>query len=379
MKTKRLNIVFISHTGDFSGAPKCLLDLASSLDKLTFDVTIIVPKDGGVSANARQANLRVKLIKRIDESLKDSLRINKFLLGLKIVFSRFLYVLRLTCFLLSHRIDVVHVNTSEEIYGALAAWFCGKPIIWHIHEYFYTVSYREKYKFFLIRHLSKFIVCVSNAVAEQFLSYKFKVTVIYNGEREKCIAQNDFMNGILRFAVVGGIQPIKGQLDAISAVKILNESSKPNIKLYLIGDKTNEDYYNLCKKTAFESSAVFNRVVFTGHIKSIDEIYQKIDVLLCPFYRDSFPYSALEALSYAKPIIGYRTLGLNEIIIDQTNGLFVPTGDIEQLAIAIGNLVNNSDLVVKLSRGALESSKRYSFVNFINNFENLYKDSLGYN
>src|SRR5262249_42246234 len=66
------------------------------------------------------------------------------------------------------RIDVVHTNTGVMISAAMAAWLAGVPHIWHIRDWFQEFrSFWPAFAWY-VRCLSRNIVAVSNAVANQF-------------------------------------------------------------------------------------------------------------------------------------------------------------------------------------------------------------------
>jgi L-malate glycosyltransferase len=92
---------------------------------------------------------------------------------------------RLVHLIKQHHIQLVHTNSLVSLEGALAAWVCGVPHVWHIRELFmlpnpklHMVLGRWLTKR-LVLALSKRVVCISDAVAGQFKGASL-VRRIYN-------------------------------------------------------------------------------------------------------------------------------------------------------------------------------------------------------
>ena len=76
------------------------------------------------------------------------------------------------------------------------------------------------------------------------------------------------------------------------------------------------------------------------------------DILVMPSRTDSFGIVYLEAWAYGKPVIGARTWGVMDVIADGEDGLLVPFGDVDALAAAIRQLLDEPGLASALgSRG----------------------------
>lgn len=75
----------------------------------------------------------------------------------------------------------------------------------------------------------------------------------------------------------------------------------------------------------------------THDANQLAEIYSMADVFLNPSYEDTFGLVNAEALACGTPVITYRTGGCTEIV-DETCGLVVDCGSVEQMCTAIRNL-----------------------------------------
>jgi len=102
-------------------------------------------------------------------------------------------------------------------------------------------------------------------------------------------------------------------------------------------------------------------------------IYQQIDVCVVPSRsQDPLPTSAIEAGFSGLPVIATRRGGLPEIIEHEQNGLLVEAEHPEQIAQAIGRLIDNPQLSRRLALNARRrSAERFGQERFIAEFRTL--------
>ena len=74
------------------------------------------------------------------------------------------------------------------------------------------------------------------------------------------------------------------------------------------------------------------------------EIYQRMDLVILPSWREGLSKSLLEAASMSLPIITTRVPGCKEIIKNKYSGLVVPVKNKEQLKKAIKNFLDNPEI-----------------------------------
>lgn len=81
---------------------------------------------------------------------------------------------------------------------------------------------------------------------------------------------------------------------------------------------------------------------------SIDDVEKRdllaaADIFAMPSRTDSFGIVYLEAWLYRKPVIGARTWGVTDVILEGHNGRLVPFGDVPALAQTIAGLLDDPD------------------------------------
>jgi len=72
-------------------------------------------------------------------------------------------------------------------------------------------------------------------------------------------------------------------------------------------------------------------------------IYQQVNALLLPSYREGLSLAVLEAMACGLPVIGFNISSMPEAIVNKQGGLLVDPNDEELLIKAINMLANNTN------------------------------------
>jgi glycosyltransferase involved in cell wall biosynthesis len=153
---------------------------------------------------------------------------------------------------------------------------------------------------------------------------------------------------------VGRLKRAKRPDHAIKAFEIVKREIK-DAKFWVVGDGYWREYL---RKIAFKG------VKFFGHVneKKKIELLKKSWVLVNPSVREGWGINVIEANACGTPAIAYDVPGLRDSIIDKKTGLLVKeNGNVEKLAEAIIKILNDKELRMRLSRNALEYSRKFSW------------------
>tara|TARA_B100000795_G_scaffold269145_1_gene257728 strand:+ start:10325 stop:11398 length:1074 start_codon:yes stop_codon:yes gene_type:complete len=107
-------------------------------------------------------------------------------------------------------------------------------------------------------------------------------------------------------------------------------------ELHIAGGDENGQYL----KDLALKLGVLNRVKFLGKVKEIDLVFAQAGLFVIPSRSEGFPNSLLEAMAAGVASIAFDFVaGPKDIIENGENGIIVPEGDIESLAMTIDKLI----------------------------------------
>ena len=115
-------------------------------------------------------------------------------------------------------------------------------------------------------------------------------------------------------------------------------------------------------------------VEFVGDEANIIDFISALDVLILPSVQDEdFPNVILEVMALGKPVIASRLAGTPEQVLDGTTGLLTEPRNVEQLASAILQLIDKTDMRSSMGRSALARfNAHFASPIALNNYNNLY-------
>jgi glycosyltransferase involved in cell wall biosynthesis len=168
---------------------------------------------------------------------------------------------------------------------------------------------------------------------------------------------------------IGRIDPIKGLHLLIDAIINLPEDK---IVLHLYGAVNDEAYFiNLKNKTNGKKNIVWKGVLAQ---KDVVATMRDYDALILPsMFSEMSPLVIQEAFAAGIPVIGSNVYGIAEQIQDGVNGLLFQFGDALALKKTLQKLINNPELLNKLSENIkpVDGFKRVA-----DETENVYKSVL---
>lgn len=154
---------------------------------------------------------------------------------------------------------------------------------------------------------------------------------------------------------VGRLEKVKGFEYLIRAFAKIDA---PGWRLNIVGDGS---LMSSLKDLAAQLG-IDQDITFHGHLKDFREQVSEAFIYVLPSLKEGFPNALLEAMSVPLPCIVTDFMGVkNEIIQDGDNGLIVPVGDVDAMAMAISRLIEQPELRDKLSVNAASVREDYAF------------------
>ena len=170
--------------------------------------------------------------------------------------------------------------------------------------------------------------------------------------------------------VIGTVAALTGHKDypnLINAAKLVLQD-KPDVTFVAIGDgKLNAELSLLIQNMHLEKS-----FILMGHKQNVYDYLKRFDIFVLASKLEGLGTSVLDALSCGKAIVATNAGGIPEMIVDRVNGLLVPKQNPEALAKAIIQLIDDSELRVKLAIEAKESATSFDISKLIEQHIDLY-------
>lgn len=122
------------------------------------------------------------------------------------------------------------------------------------------------------------------------------------------------------------------------------------------------------------SPLVPSHITFTGRKSQseLQDIYDQIDILLMPSRSEGFGLTAIEGMARGCVPVVADTGGLPEVVTPDSGLLHKPE-DIDDLADKILSLIQDPNLLSRLSQGAIERAKDFSQENYQKQIKKLYE------
>ena len=251
------------------------------------------------------------------------------------------------------------------------------------HEAWY--NYRKSINFpvllslglgILIRRLLKYsdlVISVSEPTTNSLVeNYEVKITQI---RTIPLSIDTDYIYGkfdsnpidLRKYDIVftGRLAEIKRIEDLITAINtlVIEYTKYKNIRVILIGDGPQRSVL----ENKISEYHLSDNFIMQGYVDEDKKygILNSSKIFVLPSEREGFSIATLEAMALGcVPIVSKphydEVFGVSHFVKDQVNGLYYDVGDKDQLAKRINELLENSELIHKLSENALECSKQYS-------------------
>ncbi len=244
-----------------------------------------------------------------------------------------------------------YVNNGEKVIAlihqlAREFWF---------YETGFPVNYLGRYVLedrWLRKYADIPTITVSNSTRKDLLDLGFKkVSIVPEGINFKPLDKVGEKEIVPTFIFVGRLKKAKLPHHAIRAFRIIKDKV-PDAKLWIVGD-------GYCRKElenmACEGTEFFGKVSANKKL----ELMSRAWAILVPGIREGWGLIVTEANAMGTPAIGYNVHGLKDSIQDSLNGMLV--NGYKEMAQEAINLISNNELCKKLSAGALENAKQFSW------------------
>ena len=278
--------------------------------------------------------------------------------------------------------DYIHGNTPKAgLISMISGWLTRVPKrIYYIHGLRYSgeqgfkrsvLKFIERTSCAFATDIFSVSVGVREALYEDFITRK-KVNLIGHGSinginldyfSKKNINDHDarlkykIKSSDFIFGFVGRVVADKGINELVNSFLKINKIHK-NTKLLLVGPYEDKlDPLDSWIRREIEGNS---NIIKLDYQNDVRVFYKIMNVFVFPSYREGFGVSLIEALSMELPIITTDTIGCNEVIQNDINGILVPKKSIDKLVEAMQDLILDKEKSLVLgSRGREIVSNKY--------------------
>ena len=295
------------------------------------------------------------------------------------------------------KVDISHLTLSgfPVIPALVLKYKYGTPIMATEHGVFIRERLiainSSEYSFFLKNFLIKFSECITKVVyykADIILSVnKFnmsweklyganpnKIDVIYNGIDHELFVPSEkpaHLQNVPTVVAAARIFELKDILTMIRSCGVVKQSI-PNVKYLVYGDNNAvPDYTRECRNLIAELGLQENFILAGYHDKP-NELFCEGDVSILTSISEGFPYTVLESMSCAVPVVATDVGGVTEALDDQCGFICKPKD-----YVGIGNSVVTllQDEALRKKMGAYARKKvidNFTIGKFIKEYEIAY-------
>jgi len=195
----------------------------------------------------------------------------------------------------------------------------------------------------------------------------------------------DLQDDMLTVLYVGRLEKRKGILDLFKAIPTVLRRV-PNVKFMITGgDNSDNDGFKM--QTGMDYPAYFAShyksylpyVQFTGMVsdEELQNYYQSCDLFVAPSIYESFGLIYLEAMNYAKPVIGCNAGGVPEVVDHGITGLLVEPEAPIALAEGIVSLLRSPSKLRDMGlAGRSRIIDRFNYLQMARGFESVYRQVI---
>jgi glycosyltransferase involved in cell wall biosynthesis len=278
-------------------------------------------------------------------------------------------VVRLMKLFRRHDIDVVHSHEfTMAVYGAAAAKLLGIPHVLTMHgSATLTKALRRRVALRWAIRRSAHSVAVSDATQLQFATAlgvgRNAFTVIPNGvplvKGNAARVRKEFgcANDDIVILAVGNVDVRKNHRMLLEAlVRLQHEGFAVPWRVIIAGGRGGDQHSHLLDYARLHGFA--DRVHIVTERNDIADLQDLADVFVMPSLWEGLPMAMLEAMVAGNAIVASATGGIPEAIVDGSEGILFPTGDLEALTRGLRSFMTDAPRRRTFGAAAFERAKR---------------------
>ena len=285
---------------------------------------------------------------------------------------------------------VHHVAMKPILYGSLASWMVGVPVVINAFAglgYTFTderirlLRWSMKLCLKAMVQLSRSVVLVQNHDDQERLIHEGIVSI----GRTRVIAGSGIdlqtfciqspPEGIPVVVLPARMLWDKGVGEFVEAARHLR-SKGVKARFALVGRRDDHNPAAI-PLSVLASWTEEGAIEWWGHRDDMPAVYRAATLIVLPSYREGLPKVLLEAAASGKAMVATDVPGCRDIVRDKINGVLVPPRDSSSLAAGIERLLlNDGEREAMAARGRELAEKEWSIPTIVEQMLQLYREML---
>lgn len=287
--------------------------------------------------------------------------------------------------------DLIHcADLRGAFYASLAAFLARIPIVSHVRGQQPEIPGRDQ---IFLKAVKKWIFVSQNARQSFGMRVKdSKATVIYDGidipdvedsekSRNRAEIRNEFgIQGETK--VIGMVARVAPQKDFFTLARAARRLTEKGIdlKVLIVGsiskEAVNKTHF-LEVQNLLNELEIAERFIFTDFRTDVEKFFDSFDVNVLSSHGEGFGLVLLEAMARKIPVVATNVGGIPEIIENGKNGLLCQHENSDELAAAIGSLLQDADHRGRIAAAGFQRVKEnFSRQKFANDIVDFYRGIL---
>lgn len=277
-------------------------------------------------------------------------------------------------FILKEKVDVLHLRSRLPAWIAYLAWKSlpvdRRPLLITTFHGFYSIN-----AYSAVMTKGQKVIAISNAIADhikkEYHTPEDRIQIVYEG-----IDENQFDSDGIEEKRLGAVKKkwgvtksdpliillparitrLKGHdifIESLSRIRSLNW-----IAVCAGSHDLKSSYLGSLKKMVVDKG-LENRILFPGNCEDMPAAIELSSIVVSSSSEpESFGRTAVEAQSMNRPVIATAHGGAIETISHNKTGILVKPGSVDEMALALKNLIENKELYAALSSQGRDRVKR---------------------
>jgi len=280
-------------------------------------------------------------------------------------------LLRLAWYVRRHQIDLIHATDRprDALFSTLLARLTGRRNVIHVHIKWYpeigratTWALRACTGVLAISEFTRRSL-IDGGVPEE------KIYTALNATDPAAFDPDRAPRGLLRarfglsaetplIGIVARIMVWKGHLELIEALAEV-KAALPDVRLVIVGNEdtlaaTSAESYTERVRRRIAELGLEENVIWAGWWEEMPQVMADLDVLAVPSWEEPFGLVVTEGMAMQRPVVGFASGALPELVTDGVEGRLVPLKDTHALAEALIGLLRDPALRAQMGRKGRE-------------------------